>query len=746
MARKYKKAASKSDALIRKRIEVLLILFSLLVIALIFRAGYWQIYKADWLKELAQEQWAREIRIFADRGDILDKNGNPLAVSISCYTVVLHPSVIANQTGQIDNEDYLESLSKDLATILELSPEDVKEQASKKQSQVILKRNVTDSQADAIRLLEYKYTVNNDGVIEQKSKYYSGITINEDVKREYPMGSFLTQVLGFTSIDGIGLEGIESKFDKYLRGVNGKLIVETDREGVKIADSYEQRVEPVDGNSLQLTIDATLQSFVESALDLCMMEQNALSATCVVMDPKTGAILAMSTKPDYDNNEPPRNDLDLLRELTRNKSVTDVYEPGSTFKLVTTAAALDSGAISVSSGFYCPGYRIIDGQRIKCWSDKPHGHSNLTQAVQRSCNPAFMDMAMYMGVNTFYDYIYDFGFGSKTGVKLYGESGGIVTAEKYVKNVDLARIGFGQAIAVTPLQLVNAVSAIANGGDLMQPYIAEKIISPEGEIIEEYSSEVIRKVISDYTSETMLEIMYQVVQDGSGRNCKIEGYKIGGKTGTAQKYGENGQVLHDKHISSFIAVAPIDDPQLVVLIAVDEPKAGLSYGSIVAAPYVKAFFEEALPYLNILPNTSNIDTITKVEVPNVIDMTIEEAEIELARQGFGCISEGFDGKIVTQIPGPGTMLKSGANVIVQLKQVTDSGESYLVKVPDLFGLTPTEAMELLAENNLTMRIVSSGNVVMEQNPSKGTEVYRGSQVAVEFEYFEKEKDAESENQ
>ncbi len=743
MARKSKRYALKSDALIKKRIVILLVLFSLLVIVLIARVGYWQIYKADWLKELAQEQWTRKINIFADRGDILDTNGNPLAISKNCYTVVLQPTLLKKQSEKVSNSEesaaaYYETLSNDLANILGISPDDVMSATAKNESQVILKRNVSDSQADAVRLLTYNYIIVKEGVSEEKSVDYSGILINDDVAREYPMGSFLTQVLGFTSVDGIGLEGIESRYNAYLKGTNGILKVETDRDGVKIADSIEERTEPIDGNDLQLTIDVTLQSFAESALDKCISEQNPESAICIVMDPNTGAVLAMATKPDYDNNLPPRDDIVLLRELTRNKAVANTYEPGAIFKLITTAAAIDSGITNIDSVYDCPGYRVIDGQKINCWTPDAHGRLDLAQALQNSCNTAFIDMAIDMNTDIFYDYIYDFGFDVKTGIMLYGEASGSIMAEKYVKKVDLAQIGFGQKISATPLQIISAVSAIVNDGYLMKPYIAEKIISPNGEIIEEYQFEQLRQVITETTSDTMLDLMYQIVEDGTGRNSRIPGYKIGGISGTSQKYDEEGQVIHDQYIASFVAVAPIDNPKLVVLIIADSPQSGAQYGSVAAAPYAKDFLEEALPYINILPNSSIIDTRNLTHVPDLTNMTIEQAKSKLADEGFGCISEGFGGKIVTQIPQAGEMIEKGSNVIVQLEQVNDYSQSFLVEVPDLFGLTPTEAMELLNENNLMMRIVSSGNVVLEQSPAAGTEVYRGSQIAVEFDYFEKE--------
>ncbi len=743
MAARYSNEAAKGDALIRKRILSLLILFSVFILALIGRAAYWQIYKADWLVEKAKVQWSRKIIIFGDRGTIMDRYGNPLAISTRCYTVVLQPEIIRKQAANLneDNPDlYIDSLSNDLAQILEISPENVRSSIEEIQDQVILKRKVTAEQADEIEALLYYYTVETNGDTQEKSKEYSGILINHDIKREYPMDSFLTQVLGFTSIDGFGLEGLESKYDENLAGENGSLTVETDREGVKISDATEIREEPTNGNDLQLTIDVTLQSFAESALETLMYEQDPESAACIVMDPDTGEILAMATKPDYDNNDPPLDDAVALRELTVNQAINMNYEPGSAFSLITTAAALESGTVTLNSNFTCAGEITVDEQKINCLSSQAHGSLSITQAIISSCGTSMAQMALSMGVNTFYDYIYGFGFGAKSGVGLYNDSAGNVTAEKYISDAELVRISFGQAIEVTPLQYAAAVSAIANGGTLMKPYIVEKIISPEGEIINEYYPEEMNKAVSEYTADALLEILYQNVENGAAQSCKIAGYEIGGISGYSQKYDDDGNIIHDKYVVSFTAVAPIDEPRLVVIMVVDEPKTGSNYGSKVAAPYVKDFLDEALPYLNILPDSSLFDTGNMVEVPNVIEMTLEDARSELEDAGFGCISEGFDGKIISQIPSPGSMLKAGSNVTVQLKQVSDGGESYLVAVPDLFGLTPVEALELLNENNLTMRIVSSGNVVMEQNPIAGTEVYRGSHVAVEFEYFEKEQD------
>lgn len=711
-----------TDALQRKRIRFLLCIFTLSILGLlIFRVGYWQIVKADWLEEQAIEQWIRELPIEPNRGDILDRNGNILAVSVSCYSVILQPTVIA--------EDKLDFVVANLASILEMNNDDVRKIATKDASQVWLKRQITAETADLIRELDM-----------------NGVSLTEDKMRYYPLGNFSTQVLGFTSVDGEGLEGIESRFDKFLQGIQGKISVFTDRDGSKVPGAYEEYINSTDGNNVKLTIDVGIQSFAEKALELCMIEQNATKAICIVMDPNTGKLLAIVNKPDYNNNEPPRNDIDTLRALTKNRAITDVYEPGSTFKIITTASAIDSNEVNLNTTFSCNGYRIIDGQKIKCWSNKPHGTLNLTQAVQKSCNPAFMDMALMMGATKFYDYIYDFGFGSKTGIKMYGESSGIVTAQKYIKNVDLARIGFGQAIAVTPLQLVAAASAIVNGGNLMQSRIVEGIYTPNGDVIEQYGQEIIRNVISSQTSATMRDILYAVVENGSGRYAQVEGYKVGGKTGTAQKYGANGEVLHDKHISSFIGIAPIDDPKLVILIAVDEPKAGLSYGSIVAAPYVQMILKDSLAYLSIKPTSDIVSSVPTMVVPDVIGLSVIEAEDKLEDDGFHLVVDGYSGNVAGQIPAAGTNIEKGSSVVILLENVNDIGEIEKIEVPDVFSMTPVEANDAITQAGLEMKIMSSGNVVFSQHPKAGTLVYPNTQVSVTFDYIDPPEEEDEEDE
>lgn len=700
-----------TDALQRKRLRLLLRLFvGFITVLVIFRVGYWMIIKADWLREKALVQWVRELPVEPQRGNIQDRNKHIIAASVASDTVVLHPKAIT--------EEQIPQLVDDLSKILNIDRATIEKKARKRNYSVVwLDRQITPEQSQKIR--------------ELKS---SGVSLTEDKKRYYPLGNFLTQVLGFTSVDGEGLEGIESRFDQYLRGTPGSIVTETDRDGYPLPGTYEEYIEPIDGNNITLTIDLAIQSYTEKAMDLCLKEKNAKSAMAIVMDCNTGEILAMVNKPDFDNNEPPRHDIDLLRSLTRNSSIADVYEPGSTFKLVTTASALNSGAINTNYATTCVGFRIIDGQKIKCWSDRPHGYQNLTQVLQNSCNPAFMDMADKMGLNTFYDYIYDFGFGKASGIELYGEAIGIVNSPKYVRRVDLARIGFGQAIAITPLQLVSAVSAIVNGGNLMKPYIIKEITTPQGEVLKSYNSEIVRNVISYETSSIMCELMQAVVDNGSGRNAQIEGYKIGGKTGTAQKYGENGAIIPDKHISSFIAAAPMDDPQVVVLVVVNEPNAGLDYGSIVAAPYAKMILEDSLPYLSIMPEYDSEDNGTITTMPDVTGMSREQAQSKLRSHGIKSTVEGYEGDVVEQIPAPGMEIYTNSTALLLLEKEDDQNIDLQVEIPDLSGLSAVEANNVLVSKGLCIKIKGTGSIVISQMPQAGEMAYMGDIVTVEFGY------------
>ncbi|MDD3242843.1 MAG: penicillin-binding transpeptidase domain-containing protein [Eubacteriales bacterium] len=717
----------------KKRLQWLLLGFTaLLAILVLFRVGYWQLWKASWLQEKALDQWTDETVVEATRGSVLDRNGQYLAQSASSYMVVIRPKIIQtaqaklNKAAEENNTTAADCASQvvtALCDILGLDYNTVYAKATNvSKSELLIKRQISREQQQQI----------SDG---KEAGTLTGVYLAEDKTRYYPNRSFLTQVLGFTSVDGEGLEGIEARYDKYLRGTDGAVISETDAKQEELPFSVETYVPPIDGNDVVLTIDSVIQGFAETATAKCVEEQKAVKATCIVMDPRTGEVLAMVNKPDFDNNDPPRTDSDLLRKLVRNTAVADAYEPGSTFKVVTLAAALDSGAINMDSTFNCAGYYLVDGEKIKCWSSRAHGVQTLEQAAQNSCNPAFMDMALRMGQDKFYEYLYNFGLGSATGIDLYGEAGGIVTEPRYVRNVDLARIGFGHAIAVTPLQMLNSVCTAVNGGKLMQPYMVKEVRDTQsGAAILTNDPKEIRQVISETTSAQVRQVLTAVVDNGSGRNGAVAGYSVGGKTGTAQKYGEDGRVQHDKHVASFVAFAPANNPQVAILLVVDEPDVAVDYGSIVAAPYVAQIMESTLKYLGVKPDrqTQDGDAAQTAEVPDVSQRELEQAIKALGDNGFQYLVEGYGGQVYKQMPAAGAQAVKGSVVMLYLEQEDDAGTDNEVTIPDVKGKSAVDAYTVLQSAGLRVKILGTGNVVAQQKPEAGTVVVKNDVVELTF--------------
>jgi stage V sporulation protein D (sporulation-specific penicillin-binding protein) len=694
----------------KKRLVWTLIILTLLFAALFVRTGYIIIVQGSELQKKALSQWTREVSIAPKRGTIYDANMQVLAQSASVDTVVLRPN------GVQDAELTAQKLSE----ILEMDYEEVYEKAMQKdKSEVWLKRQITQEQSEAIRALKL-----------------AGVVFTTDTKRYYPMNDFLTQTLGFTTKDGIGQTGLEVYYEKYLKGVAGAIVAETDKNGNVIPFGQEQYVEAQDGASMVLTIDYVIQSFLESAVkDACETSQ-AISAQGIAMNPKTGEIYGMAVYPNYDLNDPPRDDIEQLNALSRNGLVVDAYEPGSTFKVFTTAAALDLGVIDTNTRFYDPGFKRVGGDIIKCWRRPPHGSQTLHEALQNSCNVAVMDMAEYMGKESFYEYLYGFGFGEPLGIDFPGESGGIVRHIKYVTDPDLARISFGQSVAVTPLQMVTGASAAINGGNLMQPYIVSKLIDSSGNLIEENMPTIKRQVISAQTSETMRDILESVVSQGSGRAAAIDGYLVGGKTGTAQKYDETGKIAQGKNIGSFIGFAPANDPEIICLILVDEPSAGTTFGSVVAAPFVREVLENSLKYMGIAPTVESDEGDT-VSVPNVEGLTLDTAVSSLQAQGLTYQASGT-GTVVRVAPEVNTELARGAEVLLIMSEPDMSDEQHThddaltVTVPLILGLSEQEARDTLATYGLKLDAKGSGNAYY-QYPLAGAEVNGGETIAAEFE-------------
>ncbi|MEG1811515.1 MAG: penicillin-binding transpeptidase domain-containing protein [Clostridia bacterium] len=694
----------------KKRLLITLAGMVCIFLLLIGRLFYIQIIQGKELQEKALPQWTRDTSLTAKRGDIVDSTGVVLAQSGTAYKILIWPNSIKEGERMRVATELAKLLDMDYTTVLG-------KVSDTKKKEIVLKRAVERDIVDAITAL----------------KLGNGVVTAIDSKRYYNCGSLFSQLLGFTTVDGVGQSGLEQKYDNYLSGKNGRMITETDRRGNALAYGVQEMIEPVDGYEFVLTTDSVIQSFMEKALKQALTVNKAKSAQGILVNCKTGAIVAISSQPDYDPNNPPRDDLAILSDLSKNKIVSDAYEPGSTFKVVTLSAALDSGTVTTATTYHCPGYHMVNGEKIRCWKSGGHGDQDLTKATQNSCNRAFMGMALEMGKEKFYDYIYAFGFGVSTGSGVPGESSGIVTHEKYIKDNTLARIGFGQSIAVTPIQLASAVGAAVNGGNLMQPYVVDRIVAHNGEVILQNKPTVVRRVISEDTSKTVRTILESVVAQGSGKNAGIPGYRVGGKTGTAQKY-ENGKVADGKLIASFIGFAPADDPQFVCLILVDEPKVGTIFGSTVAAPFVKEIMEETLRHSGFLPNISEKGII----VPDLSELSMEAAVKKLKDLGLDAVHQ-EDDTVIAQIPEAGSTVRVGSQVIlytqatdVQPTQDDDGDDN--VTVPDVSGKTRLQANDLLKEKGLKILIdpIDQWGTAIWQVPAAGAKVPRGTEVLVDF--------------
>lgn len=684
----------------KKRLTILFYVALLLMLVIAGRLAQLMFFNAEDLQDKAENQWTRELAVAPKRGSILDRNGEILATSATAESVLLHPKDIKD-AGEVASL---------LAPILGMEEQKIFDLANDKTKvEVWLKRQITSEQAEQIRQLNL-----------------SGVDFFTDTKRYYPSGEFMSQVLGYTSSDGDGQEGLEKYYNKYLAGYAGSILAQVDANGRTIAGSEQTYIDPQPGLNLVLTTDAFIQSFLESAAREALEVNQAKSVCAIVMNPKNCDILGMVNYPEADLNNLDRSDLQALADLSRNTAIVDAYEPGSTFKIITTAAALDSGAATTEDHFNCPGYKIVDGEKIKCWrSYNPHGDQTLAQAVENSCNPAFMEMALRMGTDKFYEYIYNFGFGSNTGVDYSADGAGIIRAAKYVKNVDLARIGFGQSIAVTPLQLSTAICATINGGYLYTPRLASHLQDDEGNIVKTFESQMVRQVISEETSAKMRTILEGVVANGGGKNGQIEGYRVGGKTGTAQMY-ENGVIVQGKNISSFVGFAPADDPQYMVLFIVREPGVPVTFGSVVAAPFAKEVLEKCLKYGGVEP-TEPVEDL--VETPDFVGKTTEEAAAAAQEAGLSLQTNGA-GKIAAQSPAAGTKVKKGSEIDVYGETQSDPATDE--KMPNLVGKTLAQAYDMLEEIGLEMEVngETGSGVITSQSQKEGTSVIYGEKVVV----------------
>ena len=620
---------------IRRRLSAIALLVTFFCCLLAGRLFWLQVVESDNLKSLAFGQWTRDLPFTADRGDITDVNGQVLASSVTLYTMYCRPSDVENAE---ETADFISDVLDIDRTLL------LTRLKGKGVSETRLCRKVTR---------EEKLTI--------ESRDFSGIYFTADSARYYNYGDFLTQLLGFTDIDNKGQSGLELYYDKYLTGKNGYSYTETDLIGRELEDGDTYYVAPVKGMNMRLTVDYTVQAVAEKAVHDACARYDAKSVSCVMLNADTGAVLAMAQAPSYDLNDIPRDDVNALMENSALAAVTDMYEPGSTFKILTSAIGIETGVIKNS--YYCGGSCTVDGQRIRCWRSIGHGSQDFRHGVYNSCNCVFVDVALSAGVDNMYDYFGKFGLGAKTGVDFYGESSGMLIPRASVKNVDLARIGFGQAVAVTPVQLAAAVASCINGGYLYRPYIVEEITDQNGNLAYRGGPYVRNTTVSESTCETLKDYLYGVVEEGSGKNAAVPGYKIGGKTGTAQKY-ENGAIASGKYISSFVGFTEINGSTAVCLFLVDEPQGYAYYGSIVAAPYVGQIFSSLFSYYGTPAQGDAAQE--KIVMPDITDMTLSDAAATLRKLGIDYTYAG-EGRVCYQIPLAGEEINRDSVVYFALE-------------------------------------------------------------------------------
>ncbi len=626
---------------LQKRLISVFVLITFIFLLLLGRLFFVQVKDSKWLQAKAAEQWFRDLPLNATRGTIEDANGVTLATSYSTYDIYVKPTRIKSPA----------TVALSLSNILGIDYETIFNKACNvKYSEVLIKQQV-------------------DADLSKKviSANLEGVVLSENSTRFYPYGDLLTQVLGYTTIDNVGQSGLELYYNNYLKGVNGYALEESDVHGVKIDNTLSSYIPSVPGCNLNLTIDVNIQKLCEDALINLCHDHEPKSATAIVMNPKTGEILAMSSKPSFDLNNVPRDDIQKLMEMSKNLSVVDVYEPGSTFKVLTMAMALEEGVSTESEHFYDPGYRIVDGEKIKCWKLTGHGSQTLTEGLCNSCNSVFVDLALRLGKERLYDYYKTFGFGNLLNIDFTGESKGILMDIDTAKKVDYARMGFGQAIAVTPIQLITAICSVLNGGNLYRPYFVKSISDASGNVVAKNQPTLINKTVSSETSERIKTMLEAVISQSYGIETFIPGYRIAGKTGTSQKY-EAG-AINNKYVSSFVGAFPANDPEYVVLVIADEPSSGHYYGSIVATPYAKTIFEGIIKYKNIEPNGETIEEDTaKLEknilLPNLVGLSITEACLTLTKLGLLYEIENDGDKVVAQFTPPNTYVYKGAVILL----------------------------------------------------------------------------------
>ena len=653
----------------RKRLLGAFAFILFIMSVLCFRCGWWQIVKGEELADTAAAQQTRDSLVEAKRGVIYDRNKMELAVSGTAYSVWVRPADLKTADSANKKEDLTSEVISGLSGILEMDDDEVRESVTADQNLIKIESGLSKETADRIRELEL-----------------TAVELSEDSKRFYPLGSFASHLIGSVSDDNTGLAGIEAYYNRYLTGVSGRRIQNTDVSGNGLSYGFEEYYAAEDGLGVVLTIDEVVQNYVEKAIASCQKKTQADRVMCLVMDTETAEILAMAVTPEYDPNNPreapteaeqkkldsmsDKKKVEYWNKMWRNPLLQDTYEPGSTFKLMTTSIALEEGLTSPSETFYDNGSIDVSGETLKCWSDVPHGKQTLEEAVGNSCNPVFVTLGLRIGKERFYNYMELFGYDSITGIDYPSEATAILQNEDTAGPVDLATMAYGHGIAVTPIQLATAVSAIGNGGVMMKPHLVKELVDSDGKTVRTFEPEEVRQIISKQTSDEVCDIMEYVVSEGGAETAYVEGYRVGGKTGTANKPKAGG--YSEDTYSSFIGMAPMNDPKVTVLVIVDSP-VGIKYGSQTAAPCAQTIFKNIIPYLGIETQYSDDETEkiekNKTTVPDITGLSyekavsaLEKAELKYKVQSGDSSEDSF--KVKDQYPKAGTKVDKKSTVYI----------------------------------------------------------------------------------
>lgn len=697
----------------------------------------YMIIDSEKYKALAAQQQLQDIVLSAKRGDIYDRNGETLATSATAWTVYITPQ-------DIKTDDERETIAKGLSKILEVEYDKVLSQTKKSTYYEKIVSAIENEEAEAVRKF-----------ISEK-KLGSMVGLDETTKRYYPNDSLASTVLGFVGTDNQGLAGLESYYDEQLRGTAGRVIAAKNATGADMPFTYEKVIDAVSGYSLKLTIDKYIQYVAEKYLEEAVIENNVTQRGCaIVMDPNTGEVYAMATKPDYNLNSPftitDAATLEQLEELKgtdeysaaysaaqqkqwRNKAISDTYEPGSVFKIITGSAAIEEKAVSLASGFSCPGYIVIAGTRYNCHKHSGHGSQLLADAFANSCNPAFIQIGQNLGTTSFFKYFQAFGMTAKTGIDLPGETSPVAGVTYHdgssMSIVDLASESFGQGFNVTPIQLITAVSAGINGGYLVQPHLVSEIKDADDNVKKSVQTVTKRQVISKETSTLLCSLLENVVSSGSGKNAYVAGYHVGGKTGTSQKLAGD----ETARVASFCGFAPAYDPQVIVLVVLDEPHGGNIYGGTIAAPVAGKILADILPYMGVEPQYTDeeIASLDK-STPDLLGQSVSAARAKIADAGLKCVVVGNGGSVERQVPSKGQSISKGGTVVIY----TGSESATMRTVPNFTGMTVSAVNELAGSLGLNIKfsgnsVSSSGAVAYAQDYAENEEVEIGTIITVSF--------------